>query len=75
MKIDGRKLDRATQAHLRRQVVLAVRGGMTQAEASRVHGLTLRAVQRPVRGRARERCAPSRATPGADRQAKVRRIC
>lgn len=46
MKIDGRKLDRATQAHLRVQVVLAVRGGMTQAEAARVHGLSLRAVQK-----------------------------
>lgn len=46
MKIDGRKLDRATQAHLRRQVVLAVRSGMTQVQAARVHGLSLRAVQK-----------------------------
>jgi len=53
MKIDGRKLDRATQAHLRRQVVLAVRGGMTQGEAARVHGLSLRAVQKAC-ARARE---------------------
>lgn len=53
MRIDGRKLDRATQAHLRRQVVLAVRGGMTQAEAARVHGLSLRAVQKAC-ARARE---------------------
>jgi hypothetical protein len=44
MKIDGRKLDRATQAHLRRQVVLAVRSGMTQVQAARVYGLSLRAV-------------------------------
>lgn len=46
MNIDGRKLDRATQAHLRRQVVLAVRSGMTQMQAARVHGLSLRAVQK-----------------------------
>jgi transposase len=46
MKIDGRKLDRATQAHLRRQVVLAVRTGMTQVQAAHVYGLSLRAVQK-----------------------------
>ena len=40
MRIDGRKLDRATQAHLHWQVVLvlAARGSMTQLEATRVHG-------------------------------------
>jgi len=43
---DGRKLDRATQAHVRRQVVLAVRKGMTQVEAARVFGMSLRFVQK-----------------------------
>lgn len=45
-KIDGRKLDSATQAHLRRSVVLAVRDGMTQVEAARTFGLSLRAVSK-----------------------------
>lgn len=45
-KIDGRKLDTATQAHLRRSVVLAVRAGMTQTEAARTFGLSLRAVSK-----------------------------
>ncbi len=45
-KIDGRKLDPATQAHLRRSIVLAVRAGMTQTEAARTFGLSLRAVSK-----------------------------
>ena len=84
MKTDGRKLDRATQAHLRRQVVLAVRGGMTQAEAARVHGLSLRAVQkacararegtlRALKGDARGRPA-GHTLLSAAQQTKVRRI-
>ena len=46
MASDGRKLDRATQAHVRRQVVLAVRKGMTRVEAARVFGMSLRFVQK-----------------------------
>lgn len=46
MKNDGRKLDRATQAHVRRQVVLAVRKGMTQVEAAKVFGMSLRFVHK-----------------------------
>lgn len=43
-KTDARKLDQATQAHLRKMVVQAVRDGMTRAEASRTYGVSLRAV-------------------------------
>lgn len=43
---DARKLDIATQTHLRRTVVQAVRGGMSQTEASRVYGASLRAVSK-----------------------------
>ncbi|SAL07696.1 helix-turn-helix, type 11 domain-containing protein [Caballeronia calidae] len=43
-KTDARKLDQATQAHLRKMVVQAVRGGMTRAEAARTYGVSLRAV-------------------------------
>jgi transposase len=46
MTQDGRKLDRATQAHVRRQVVLAVRKGMRQVEAAKVFGMSLRFVQK-----------------------------
>ena len=46
MRGDGRKLDRATQAHIRRQVVLAVRKGMTQVEAAKVFGMSLRFVHK-----------------------------
>jgi len=46
MKQDGRKLDSATQAHVRRQVVLAVRKGMKQKEAAAVFGMSLRFVQK-----------------------------
>ncbi|WP_307852699.1 IS630 family transposase [Paraburkholderia aspalathi] len=43
-KTDARQLDQATQAHLRKMVVQAVRGGMTRAEAARTYGVSLRAV-------------------------------
>ena len=46
MKGDGLKLDRSTQAYVRRQVVLAVRKGMTQVEAAKVFGMSLRFVQK-----------------------------
>ncbi|WP_157380715.1 IS630 family transposase [Burkholderia ubonensis] len=45
-KTDARKLDGATQAHLRRTVVQAVRGGMTQTAAASTFGVSLRAVSR-----------------------------
>lgn len=45
-KTDARKLDVATQTHLRRSVVQAVRGGMRQTQASRVFGASLRAVSK-----------------------------
>ena len=48
LKLDGRKLDAATQAHLRRLVVLAVRGGMKQTEASAKYQVSLRAVNKWV---------------------------
>lgn len=43
-KTDARKLDQATQAHLRKMVVKAVRGGITRAEAARTYDVSLRAV-------------------------------
>ena len=43
---DARKLDIAAQTHLRRTVVQAVRGGMSQTEASKVYGASLRAVSK-----------------------------
>ena len=36
--------DQATQAHLRKMVVQAVRGGMTRVEAGRTFGVSLRAI-------------------------------
>ena len=45
-KPDAQKLDIATQTHLRRTVVRAVRGGMSQTEASKVYGASLRAVSK-----------------------------
>ena len=45
-KPDARKLDIATQTHLRRSVVQAVRGGMSQTRAARVFGVSLRAVSK-----------------------------
>lgn len=43
-KVDVRTLDSATQAHLRHLVVLAVRSGMKQGEASQKYQVSLRAV-------------------------------
>jgi transposase len=43
-KTDARKLDTATQAHLRRLVVLAVRDGVKQTAAAKRYGVSLRAV-------------------------------
>lgn len=43
-RTDARKLDAATQAHLRRLVVLAVRDGMKQTAAAERYGVSLRAV-------------------------------
>jgi len=45
-RVDARKLDMATQAHLRRSVVQAVRGGMSQTQAAIVYGASLRAVSK-----------------------------
>ena len=45
-KTDARKLDGATQAHLRKLVVKAVRGGMAQTEAAATYGVSLRAVSK-----------------------------
>ncbi|MEX3901104.1 helix-turn-helix domain-containing protein [Paraburkholderia sp. BR10954] len=46
-KTDARKLDGATQAHLRKMVVQAVRDGMTQiAAAKKTYGVSLRAVSK-----------------------------
>ena len=45
-KTDARKLDIATQTYLRRSVVQAVRGGMSQTEAAQVYGASLRAVSK-----------------------------
>ena len=47
-KSDARKLDAATQAHLRRLVVLAVRDGMTQGDAAHKYQVSLRAVNQWV---------------------------
>jgi transposase len=48
-KTDARKLDGATQAHLRKLVVKAVRCGMTQTEAAGTYGVSLRAVSKWMR--------------------------
>jgi transposase len=45
-KTDVRKLDMATQTHLRRTVIQAIRGGMTQTLASATFGVSLRAVNK-----------------------------
>lgn len=47
-KTDARRLDAATQAHLRRLVVLAVRDGIKQTEAARQYQVSLRAVNKWV---------------------------
>jgi transposase len=48
-KTDARKLDGATQAHLRKLVVKAARGGMRQTEAAETCGVRLRAVSKWMR--------------------------
>lgn len=48
-RIDARKLDGATQAHLRKLVVQAVRDGMTQTAAATTFGVSLRAVSKWMR--------------------------
>ena len=45
-KTDARKLDVATQAHLRRLVVKALRGGMKQTAAAQQFAVSLRAVNK-----------------------------
>ena len=45
-KIDARKLNGATQMHLRKLVVKAVRGGKTQTETAGTFGVSLRAVSK-----------------------------
>lgn len=45
-KTDARKLDGATQAHLRRLVVKALRGGMKQTAAAQQFAVSLRAVNK-----------------------------
>ena len=45
-RTDARKLDVATQTHLRRAAVQAVRGGMSQTQAAQVFGASLRAVNK-----------------------------
>jgi transposase len=48
-KTDARKLDGATQAHLRKLVVKAVRCAMTQTKAAARYGVSLRAVSKWMR--------------------------
>jgi transposase len=48
-KIDARTLERSALQLLRRQVVQAVRGGMTQTRAARTFGASLRAVSKWMR--------------------------
>lgn len=48
-KIDARKLELSALQLLRRQVVQAVRGGMSQTEAARTFGTSLRAVSKWMR--------------------------
>ena len=48
-KTDARKLDGAMQAHLRKLVVKAVRGGITQTEAAMTYSVSLRAVSKWMR--------------------------
>ncbi|WJZ79575.1 IS630 family transposase (plasmid) [Paraburkholderia sabiae] len=45
-KNDARKLDGATQVHVRKMVVQAVRGGMTQTAAANIYSVSLRAVSK-----------------------------
>ena len=43
---DGRRVDAATQAHVRRSAVKAVRAGMTQSAAAATFGVSVRAVNK-----------------------------
>ena len=45
-KTDARTLDSATQGHLRKLVVKAVQGGMTQTQAASTYDVSLRAVSK-----------------------------
>lgn len=45
-RIDGRRVDDATQAHVRRTAVKAVRAGMTQTAAAVAFGVSVRAVNK-----------------------------
>ncbi|MFO0093317.1 MAG: helix-turn-helix domain-containing protein, partial [Gemmatimonadaceae bacterium] len=45
-RVDGRSLDAATHAHVRRTVVQAVRGGLTQTAAAKLFGVSVRAVNK-----------------------------
>ncbi len=47
-KIDARKLDAGALTHVRRSLVQAVRGGMSQTEAARVFGVSVRAANKWV---------------------------
>ncbi len=57
-KTDARKLDAATQTHLRRSVVQSVRDGMSQTGAAQVFGVSLRAANKWV---ALDKCGGPRA--------------
>ena len=45
-RTDGRRVDAATQAHVRRTAVKAVRAGMTQTAAAATFGVSVRAVNK-----------------------------
>ncbi len=45
-RADGRRLDAATQAHVRRTVVKAIRGGLTQTAAAKLFGVSVRAANK-----------------------------
>lgn len=47
-KTDARKLDSLTQEHLRRSVIKAIRGGMTQTLAAKTFGVSVRAANKWV---------------------------
>ncbi len=47
-RTDGRRVDAATQAHVRRTAVKAVRAGMTQTAAAATFGVSVRAVNKWV---------------------------
>lgn len=47
-KLDGRRIDAATQSHVRRAAAKAVRAGMTQTAAAVTFGVSLRAVNKWV---------------------------